>query len=102
MDILKQFNEIEKRAQAAISEQPKLEAERNLVKKEVAKKIQELKELGITFENKDELLKIYKETEDNLELSLQSLKRKLDEYDNLKQELNEIENTNNNDMGVIY
>ena len=66
---------------------------------EVAKNSR-VKRIRITFENKDELLKIYKETEANLELSLQSLKRKLDEYDNLKQELNEIENTNNND--VIY
>lgn len=100
MNILEEFNELEKRAQKAISEQHALDAERNVVKRDVAKKMKELKEMGVEFETKEDLDKIYDETEKNLELSLQSLKRKLEEYENLKQDVEGIDE--NDDIGGVY
>lgn len=93
--MLKEFNEIEKRAQEAVSEQHALDAERNVIKRDLTNKMNELKAMGVEFKTREDLEKIYNETEENLKLSLQSLKRKLDEYENLKQEIEEIEDNEN-------
>lgn len=97
-EILNRFNELEKLAKQAVAEQPALEAERAYIKRDVSKKIAELKEMGITFESREDLDRLYKETEENLVLSLQSLERKLKEYESLKQELNNIENIENSEV----
>lgn len=98
--IFKEYNEVESKIQKALAEQPRIQAEREMVKREVKKKIEELKELGITFTDREELERTYKETLETLNNSLDSLKRKLSEYEDLKEELNN--NYEKTDQGGIY
>lgn len=98
--IFKEYNEVEFKIQRALAEQPIIQAEREMIKREVKKKIEELKELGITFTDREELEKTYKETLETLNNSLDSLKRKLSEYEDLKEELDN--NYEENNQGGIY
>lgn len=89
-NILKKYNELEQRVQEALAEQPRLEAERDLAKREVAKKIVELKEMGVEFKDREDLERIKNETIKNLKKNMESLDRKLKEYEGIRKEVDEM------------
>ena len=98
-ELLQEYSDVESKIQKVLLEQPTIQAEREMLKREVAKKIAELRELGVTFADKEDLEKTFKENIEILENSMESLKRKLSEYEDLK---NEISNKYENDEGGIY
>ena len=89
--LLRKYNELEEKIQKALAEQPRLEAEKELAKREVVKKIQELKEMGVEFKDKEDLQRIYSETLKNLNSTMESLERKLSEYEDIRKEVIDME-----------
>lgn len=89
--LLQKYNELEEQVQKVLAEQPRLEAERELAKREVAKKMQELRDMGVDFKNKGDLQRIYKETLASLTSTLDSLERKLGEYESIRKEVEDME-----------
>lgn len=89
--LLQKYNELEEQVQKVLAEQPRLEAERELAKREVDKKMQELRDMGVDFKNKGDLQRIYKETLASLTSTLDSLERKLGEYESIRKEVEDME-----------
>lgn len=82
-EILNTYNEISAQVDEAIRKQPKLEAERELAKKEADKILKELIAKGYEFKSKDDIANIKNDLESRLKLQMESLKRKLAEYDDV-------------------
>ena len=98
-DLITKYNKLEKRVKDVTQDKPRLEAERDMLKREITKKVQELKDLGVEFEDREDLEKQYEELSENLRLSLDSLERKINEYEYVKKDL---ENIKNDDEEVIF
>ena len=81
--ILKRFKNIEEEVEKLKSEKVRLQLEKENIKNKINEKIQELREMGITFDSKEELKETYEDLKNNLESSIKSLERKLEEYKNL-------------------
>lgn len=98
-NLVTKYKELEKRVKDVTQDKPRLEAERDMLKREITKKVQELKDLGVEFEDREDLEKQYEELSENLRLSLDSLERKINEYEYVKKDL---ENIKNDDEEVIF
>lgn len=94
-EILNTYNEISAKVDEAIRKQPKLEAERELAKKEADKILKELVTKGYEFKSKDDIANIKADLENRAKLQMESLKRKLEEYDEItkKAEIVKVQNT---------
>lgn len=97
--LVTKYKELEKRVKDVTQDKSRLEAERDMLKREITKKVQELKDLGVEFEDREDLEKQYEELSENLRLSLDSLERKINEYEYVKKDL---ENIKNDDEEVIF
>lgn len=89
-DLLKKYQYLENRVQKVLQEQPKLEAEREMLERDIEKKKKELQELGITFESGNELTTLYEKYQKSFEVSLDTLEKKLSEYDSIRQEVKNV------------
>lgn len=98
-NLVAKYKELEKRVKDVTQDKSRLEAERDMLKREITKKVQELKDLGVEFEDREDLEKQYEELSENLRLSLDSLERKINEYEYVKKDL---ENIKNDDEEVIF
>ena len=100
-DLLNKYNDLESKVKKVLQEQPRLEAERDMLKRDITKKMGELKELGVNFKDREDLEKEYENLSKSLEISLDSLDRKLNEYDYIKKDLDEMK-INNKDEEVMF
>ncbi len=100
-DINQEFKEMDNYMKKARTELSRMEAERDLAKENLSKEIEKLKELGISFKNKEQLENEYKETVERTNIMMESLKRKIDEYEDIKNRVEEIEETEEKEKSVL-
>lgn len=100
-DINTEFKEMDTRMKRVKNELTRMEAERSIAKESLVKEIEKLKELGITFNSKEQLKQEYNELVERITILMDSLKRKITEYEELKESEELSENGKENDIDMI-
>jgi len=84
MNLEEKFDQIEKKIREVEKDRNKYETEKEVLRREIEKAKNNLKELGVSFTTKEELLEIKNQTELRLDEALSSLERKLKEFEEIK------------------